>query len=675
MKLRSKLSKIVNIIVSLLLFLSLIYLSYSIILYKGIETFYRIMFIIIGIYINLALIFSLHFSNRKMKKKRHTITLIFSVIFIIAYTLLSIIIKNVLYDKLSSMNKSSITHTTKLISLDNDYDIKNLKDKKIGLLNQKEDIEYYILPNEVIKEYKLSSDNKIINYTDALELINALYEKEVDLIFVPKSYIDIYPTFDEYNDILDRAKEIYTYEKEYKKEEVETSENQVAKLTKPFTVLLLGIDSTDPTLSKNASFNGDTMILASFNPKTMSATMTSFPRDTFVPVSCAGGRMQRINTSAWCGTNGAITTVENLTGIDINYYVKINFKGLVKLVDALGGIDVNVPYSFCEQNSSRKWGKNTVFVEKGKQHLNGEQALALARNRHTPNDGSNIGRIMAKYCPDYNEGNRSDFTRNTNQQLVIKGILNAAKNISSLSEVNKILDTISKNIDTNMKVEQMLSGYDLIKSLAVNKNANTLNIQKTKLKTYSIGKSGHMIYEPSTKSYASVAFYYKQSLQDIIDAIKINLGKKKGTLIKKFSFNLNEPYKETIIGNGSYNESKYTLIPNFSNYSVNKLKEFANKNNLELNFIDSQTNEKLELSSFTDYTFMYQKEKEYTPVFRIESINIYVKSNIQAPIEQPTVPEEDTQNNLDNSTSDNENNQANNELENENQETTDSQNE
>ena len=235
--------------------------------------------------------------------------------------------------------------------------------------------------------------------------------------------------------------------------------------------------------------------------------------------------------------NGAITTVENLTGIDINYYVKINFKGLVKLVDALGGVDVNVPYSFCEQNSSRKWGKNTVFVEKGKQHLNGEQALALARNRHTPKDGSNIGRIMAKYCPDYNEGNRSDFTRNTNQQLVIKGIINAAKNISSLSEVNKILDTISKNIDTNMKVEQMLSGYDLIKSLAVNKNANTLNIQKTKLKTYSIGKSGHMIYEPSTKSYASVAFYYKQSLQDIIDAIKINLGKKKGTLIKKFSFN------------------------------------------------------------------------------------------------------------------------------------------
>ena len=74
-----------------------------------------------------------------------------------------------------------------------------------------------------------------------------------------------------------------------------------------------------------------------------------------------------------------------LFDVNIDYYAKINFKGVVQLVDALGGIDVDVDYSICEQNSSRKWGKNTIYVEKGRQHLNGEQALAFARNRHKPN--------------------------------------------------------------------------------------------------------------------------------------------------------------------------------------------------------------------------------------------------------------------------------------------------
>ena len=80
-------------------------------------------------------------------------------------------------------------------------------------------------------------------------------------------------------------------------------------------------------------------------------------------------------------------------------------------MDAVGGIDVNVPYSLCEQNSSRKWGNNTQYIEKGKQHLNGEQALALARNRHSAKDSKK----MQQYCPTYTEGVRNDYQRGKNQ--------------------------------------------------------------------------------------------------------------------------------------------------------------------------------------------------------------------------------------------------------------------
>ena len=118
-----------------------------------------------------------------------------------------------------------------------------------------------------------------------------------------------------------------------------------------------------------------------------------------------------------------IDTVENFIDIDIDYYAKINFRGLVNLVDALGGIDVDVPYSFCETDENRTF-YNGVFVKKGWQHLSGREALGLARNR--------------KYYPscgeEYNEGVRNDFVRGQNQQLVLKAVMNAARKIRTIDE-------------------------------------------------------------------------------------------------------------------------------------------------------------------------------------------------------------------------------------------------
>ena len=133
------------------------------------------------------------------------------------------------------------------------------------------------------------------------------------------------------------------------------------KLDEPFTVLLMGVDSTLNSINTNTAFNGDTLMLITFNPKTLNATIFSIPRDLYVPITCRNNGKAKINSSSVGGVSCVIDTIENLVDIKIDYYSKINFKGVVDLVNALGGIDVNVTYSFCEQDSKRSF-KNMIYV-------------------------------------------------------------------------------------------------------------------------------------------------------------------------------------------------------------------------------------------------------------------------------------------------------------------------
>ena len=87
---------------------------------------------------------------------------------------------------------------------------------------------------------------------------------------------------------------------------------------------------------------GDTLMIITFNPDTLQTTLVSIPRDTFVPIACRNDQYAKINSAAAYGTSCVIDTVSNFLDIDIDYYVKINFKGVVDLVDAIGGIEVDV---------------------------------------------------------------------------------------------------------------------------------------------------------------------------------------------------------------------------------------------------------------------------------------------------------------------------------------------
>ena len=568
--------KILSGILISLLVISMGFMLYTLSLLSGIETFYRIMFSILLILFLIVLTYSLLDSVKNNKKKKMIISSMLTILLSIILGVVSFYIYRA-YVGLDNLNKSEITYTTKLISYEK-LNVNEIKDKKIGILSNEEDITGYILPNEIIDKLNLSKNNEIIKYGDTITLMSAFINNEVDLIFISDNYRNMFNNIEEY----DSSKEIFeitSLKKVYKKKQVENTAIDKTKVTKPFTMLLLGIDSEQDDIRKSSSFNGDTIMMVTFDPETLSTTMFSIPRDTYVKMAC-GGRITKINHASWGGTSCMVKTVENLTGIKIDYYAKINFKGVVDLVNILGGINVDVPVKFCEQNSDRQWGDKTICLEPGMQKLDGEQALALARHRKTLPLG--------------------DFQRGQNQQLVVEGMIGSLKNVKSVEDFYKILDTIGKNMDTNMTTEEMLSFYNIGKNLLLKSGDVKLNITKTFLTGYD-----QYITVGNSKSYTFQ--YYKQSLAEIVKAMKINLGLLKKEEIKTFNFDLNTPYEKKIIGKTYYSdEQRVSLMPNLSSYTLDEAKAWASRNGFTLTVKEAL----VESETYTDGQIINQSLKE-----------------------------------------------------------------
>lgn len=456
------------------------------------------------------------------------------------------------YGIIDNVQKKFVDYTSVMISM-------TTKDtyKKIGIISAKDDPTGYIIPQEIIKEHDINGE--MVEYDDYIGMISDLYDGLVDAVFVSEGYATMYNSYEKFAQIATETKVIYS--KTMRMENVDNISYSTKNLTEPFTILLMGVDSTGNSISSNASFNGDTLMMITFNPKTLNATIFSIPRDTFVPIACRGGQENKINSSAYGGTSCVVKTIENLTDIKIDYYAKINFTGVVSLVDDLGGIELDVPIKFCEQDSQRRFGEHLICLEKGYQKLNGEQALALARHRKTLPMG--------------------DFQRVQNQQLVVEAMLRELKNIDNTDDFYKILDDIANNVDTNMSTSQILSLYHVGKNILLNtlNQKNALSIEKTYLTGYDL-----TMYMDSARSYVYTFQYYKQSLDSIINLMKFNLEIEKPKLIKSFDFDANEPYEKIVTGKKYYNEKRRELLPNFVGKTRSEVEVWAREREIEVTF-------------------------------------------------------------------------------------------
>ena len=190
----------------------------------------------------------------------------------------------------------------------------------------------------------------------------------------------------------------------------------------PFNLFIIGSDSFG-TIDKIS--NSDVNMLMTINPKTNQILLTSIPRDYYVEIYNTNGGMDKLTHAGYYGVETSVKTIENLLNTEINYYAKVNFTTVIDIVNLIGGIEVYSDYSFSEHAFFK------YTYKKGYNKLNGEQALAFARERKSFNGG--------------------DRVRGQNQQKVIKAIIDKVTSSTALiSKYSDILSAIEKSFQTNL---------------------------------------------------------------------------------------------------------------------------------------------------------------------------------------------------------------------------------
>ena len=555
-----KFKLIIILFINIILTIVNISLIYNMLLLKNVETTLRVIIIIILILIYISSIYI----SFKIINKKDKIIIIFSIILLLYSIVLYFISFNIgkVYKSLSGITNNYMVTSMSIVTLSNHH--VNYNDGTIGYINTSMSLK--ILDNNALDNRKLND-----NY---VELLNNLYDGQVDFAIVPTNYKLMFNNLIDKN--LDEISIVRTFEEKIK------VENNNQKIDKPFTILLMGVDSEIDGIN-NSSFNGDALMLITFNPKTLSTTLLSIPRDTYVPISCfENNRKNKITHAAWNGDTCMINTVESFFDIHIDYYLKINFKGIVSLVDELGGVEVDVPISFCEQDSNRNFD-NQICLDKGTKLLNGEEALALARHRKTIND----------------------IKRGENQQLIVKGLMNKLKSIKSVNTIYNLLDTISNNMETNMNTNEILSLYNIGKEIFLKSNSSNID-EIIKIKKLFINGYDAYIYDYDniTKAGTKLTLYnyipYTESIDAIKTAMKINLGLLDG--------NLDESDEIGRVGSGA----NVYVFPNFVGDNISTVKEYCDNKGIKLNikYVTSKNNN-LSVGEVTNQSIMSGMDLEY----------------------------------------------------------------
>ena len=266
-------------------------------------------------------------------------------------------------------------------------------------------------------------------YSSMTALADALYDDEVDAILINQGYVDLLTEKDGYTDFRDQTRVLYTYTTTH---EVDPIVPNTSITKEPFVVYCSGIDARVDDIS--AKSRSDVNILAVVNPTTKQILLVNTPRDYYLPLA-RNGELDKLTHAGLYGIDESMKVLGNLYGVQADYYVRVNFAGLVKIVDALGGVDIEsdanftcVPMETPDGNGDYTYQKYSFT--KGINHVNGSQALAFARERKAFADGDN--------------------RRGQHQMTVIKAIVNKACSSAVLTKYQELLKAASDAFITNM---------------------------------------------------------------------------------------------------------------------------------------------------------------------------------------------------------------------------------
>ena len=368
--------------------------------------------------------------------------------------------------------------------IDTDYETYNysvmvLKDSDYNSVSdiKNEVISYYeTKTNEnkllVEKVNKLGKESK--SYINLNTLATDLLNKETNVIVLEDNYkktlIDEQDDneYNEVKDFKDKTKTIYTFSFKVKKDNTSKDVNVVSEV---FNIYISGIDTYGTVSSVSRS---DVNIVVTVNPNTRQVLLTSIPRDYYVQLHDTTGYKDKLTHAGIYGTDCSIKTIEDLLGIDINYYFKVNFTSLIDIVDALGGVNVYADQSFSTWNG--------YHFTKGYNKVDGNAALAFVRERKTFANG--------------------DRQRGINQQALISAMINKCISKEILTKYTSLLNSVKGSIITNMPTKTMLS---LVKMQLKNNTSwtistNSLDGYNASKYTYSYSYQQLYVMEPKEES-------------------------------------------------------------------------------------------------------------------------------------------------------------------------------
>lgn len=334
---------------------------------------------------------------------------------------------NTMFSNITNVTSTSKNTVSVIVKESSDMqDLRDIADKKVGTLRL-----IGLVGTQTCLEDIESKDIKIqqMNYDSISNLMSAFYSGEVDVVILNESYRSNVEEIEEYKNFSDNTRVIY--QTTFETEDTNVA-NSVSDITEhPFNVLITGSDSR-VGIEENA--RSDVNMVVTVNPTTNTILLTSIPRDYYVTTvcdaadGCQNGAMDKITHTGMTGINTTKRTVENLLGIEINYTIKVGFDTVTELVDALGGVDVYVEPGYAVTT-------NNFSVVEGENHLNGKQALAYARERHS-----------------YTEGDRQ---RTKNQQQVVMGIIDKMTSSSVLANYADLMDALGDTFQTTMSTSEI----------------------------------------------------------------------------------------------------------------------------------------------------------------------------------------------------------------------------
>lgn len=268
------------------------------------------------------------------------------------------------------------------------------------------------------------------------------------------------------------------------------SEKKLQNL-EPFTVLLLGVSED---ISSKLS---DTIIVASYNPKTQKATLLSIPRDTFIGTNKnKANSYDKINALYQKNPEKTLNAVNKITGLNIKYYAVISNNALVEVVDTIGGVEFDVPMDMNYDDSSQKL---SIHLKKGMQKLNGEQAEGLVRFRHNNNNTS--------YPSSYGD---NDLGRMRTQREFLKEVAKQTIKLKNITKIGSFVDILKENVTTN------ITNWSLIKDYipyAIDFNTENLEMANIPGTTGSLGPNNlsFFIYDKSATEKMIKELFEKQN--------------------------------------------------------------------------------------------------------------------------------------------------------------------